>query len=88
SICIRYSGMPMGVTDYLGQTKGTISQSLKNLERKGLIEKLADSEDKRVVHLQLTQAGHAVVDSLLPSPLLQSAGKNLSKQDTHCLEIL
>ena len=31
SICNRYSDTPMGVTDYLGQTKGTVSQTLKVL---------------------------------------------------------
>lgn len=88
SICNRYSDTPMGVTEYLGQTKGTISQSLKNLEKKKLIRKQADSEDKRVVHLQLTQAGKDIVDSVLPSPLLQSVDNAFSKQDNQSLEML
>ncbi len=37
--CNRYSDTPMAVTEFLGQTKGTVSQTLKVLEKKGLIEK-------------------------------------------------
>lgn len=33
--CNRYSDTPLGVTEYLGLTKGTVSQSLKVLEGRG-----------------------------------------------------
>lgn len=33
--CNRYSDTPLGVTEYLGLTKGTVSQSLKVLEGGG-----------------------------------------------------
>ena len=32
SICNKYSDTPMAVTEYLGLTKGTVSQTLKVLE--------------------------------------------------------
>lgn len=57
SVCNRYSDTPAGVTDYLGATKGTTSQSIGVLERKGLVKKRPDKEDGRVVHLVLTATG-------------------------------
>ncbi len=39
SICNRYSDTPMAVTEFFGQTKGTVSQTLKVLEKKNLLEK-------------------------------------------------
>ena len=35
--CNRYSDTPQAVTDFLGQTKGTVSQTLKVLENRGLV---------------------------------------------------
>lgn len=59
--CNRFSDTPMAVTEYLGQTKGTVSQTLKVLEKKGLIRKKPDTQDRRVTHLQLTDAGTALL---------------------------
>jgi DNA-binding MarR family transcriptional regulator len=66
SRCNRYSNTPSGVTDYLQLTKGTVSQSLKILEIKGLLEKREDPHDKRQIHLSLTADGHALVEQLPP----------------------
>ena len=68
--CNRYSNTPLAVTEYLGLTKGTVSQSLKVLEAKGLIVKLPDPRDKRSVHLQLTDSAHALLAVLLPPDFL------------------
>ncbi|MHB1427458.1 MAG: MarR family winged helix-turn-helix transcriptional regulator [Rhodocyclaceae bacterium] len=56
----RYSNTPQAVTDYLGVTKGTVSQSLILLEGKGLLERVQDDRDRRVVRLALTPAGRQV----------------------------
>ncbi len=53
----RFSRSPSAVTAYLGMTKGTVSQTLAALERKGLIEKSSDPTDKRNIHINLTGAG-------------------------------
>ena len=50
----RFSRTPSGLTSYLGMTKGTVSQTLNALERKGLIRKTADKADRRQVHIDLT----------------------------------
>ena len=52
--CNRYSDLPASVTDYLGLTKGTVSQTLLVLEKKRYIEKHPDVADRRSVHLALT----------------------------------
>ncbi|MNO71498.1 HTH-type transcriptional repressor NicR [compost metagenome] len=85
--CNRYSNTPLGVTDFLGLTKGTVSQSLKALEAKGLIEKRPDPNDRRSVHLQLTAEGRQLVDALVPPAFLQEAAAAMGEQGKR-LEVL
>ncbi len=80
SICNHYSDTVMGVTDYLGLTKGTVSQSLKALEERQWIYKEADPQDKRSTHLKLTVAGLAVVQQLLAVKVLQQAVQQLGPE--------
>lgn len=63
SVCNRYSDTPAGVTEYLAATKGTTSQSIGVLERKGYLRKRPDREDGRVVHLSLTPKGRKLSDA-------------------------
>ena len=53
----RYSDTPGAATLYLGLTKGTVSQSIALLERKGMLRKSRDGADRRVVRLRLTAKG-------------------------------
>ncbi|NTX10783.1 winged helix-turn-helix transcriptional regulator [Myxococcus sp. CA051A] len=71
--CNRYSNTPAALTEYLGLTKGTVSQTLLLLEEKGLLRKQADTEDRRVIHLLLTEAGRAVLKQALPPELFKRA---------------
>jgi DNA-binding MarR family transcriptional regulator len=71
--CNRYSNTPAGVTDYLGLTKGTVSQTLLVLQRKGYIDKHPDLADRRVVHLVVTAQGNAVLDEIQTNPLFSQA---------------
>ena len=73
SHCNRYSDTPAGVADYLGLTKGTVSQTLGLMENIGMIEKLPDYKDRRVVHLQLTARGRKVIAETIPPKSLQLA---------------
>lgn len=68
--CNRYSDTPQAVAEYLGLTKGTVSQTLKVLEKKGLLRKHSDSEDKRLVHLKPTARGRRLVERAVPAPAL------------------
>ncbi len=63
AVCNHYSDTPAGVTEYLGATKGTTSQSIGVLERKGYLKKRPDREDGRVVHLSLTPKGRKLSDA-------------------------
>ncbi len=73
SLCNAYSDTVMGVTEYLGLTKGTVSQSLKALEERGWLVKEADAADKRQVHLRPTAAGLQVLSQLAAVDALQQA---------------
>lgn len=57
----RYSDMPIAVAEYFGVTRGTVSQTLAVLERKGYVTKTADERHGKRVHLGLTPAGEAVL---------------------------
>jgi MarR family transcriptional regulator, negative regulator of the multidrug operon emrRAB len=70
SMANRYSDTLAGLTDYLGVTKGTLSQTLKVLERRGLIRKIPDEEDGRITHCRLTSDGEEVVAQAYPAPPL------------------
>lgn len=53
----RFSRTPMALTRYLGTTRGTMSQTIIALDRKGYLERLPSKRDKRSVDLKLTTAG-------------------------------
>ncbi len=57
SICNDYSNTAQAISDYLGQTKGSISQTLKIMEQSGHIERRPCTKDKRVIRLFLTKKG-------------------------------
>ncbi|MCB1882049.1 MAG: MarR family transcriptional regulator [Gammaproteobacteria bacterium] len=79
--CNRYSDTPQAVAEYLGLTKGTVSQTLKVLEEKGLLKKRSDPGDKRVVHLTPTASGRRLVERVVPSDLLAMGVGRLSKSE-------
>ena len=56
----RFSNTPGALTRYLGATKGTISQTVMALERKGCIAK-APRSARKTVHLTLTEKGREVL---------------------------
>ncbi len=78
SICNRYSDTTLAVTEYLGLTKGTVSQTLKVLENKALIEKEKDKKDLRITHLKLTQAGKEFLEETCPPKMFSQAIQQLS----------
>lgn len=60
----RYSNTPQALAEYLGLTKGTVSQSLLLLARRKLIARHADEKDGRVVRLSLTDKGRDTLKEL------------------------
>jgi len=73
SRCNRYSNTPVAVAEFLGLTKGTVSQTLCVLEANGFIRKESDARDRRVVHIQLTAEGENVLDKSIPPDVLRTA---------------
>jgi MarR family transcriptional regulator, negative regulator of the multidrug operon emrRAB len=59
----RFSDLPIAVAEYLGITRGTVSQTIAVLERDGLVSKHEDEHHGRRVHLRLTAAGAKIVSS-------------------------
>jgi len=57
----RFSRAPSQVAEYLGATRGTVSQTLKALARKGLIQERPDPGDRRRVGYEPTSSGRAAL---------------------------
>ena len=78
--CNLFSDTPAAVTEFLGITKGTTSQSITLLESKGLLIKSKDQLDKRISHLKLTEQGQTLVGQICPparlTPLLADIEAN------------
>jgi MarR family transcriptional regulator, negative regulator of the multidrug operon emrRAB len=74
----RYSNTPQALADYLGVTKGTVSQTLLLLDRRGLIERFEDDIDRRVVRLRLSSAGEQFLAESQPALAWQNATRNIS----------
>lgn len=53
----RFSRTPGALAVFLGTTKGTASQTLNALEKKGYLTRVPDPDDKRVRHIELTPSG-------------------------------
>lgn len=77
----RYSNTPHALTEFLGSTKGTVSQSLLLLYRKGLVERHADPQDGRVVRLRLSAAGKKLLQGAALDQQWEAAVGALSPAD-------
>ncbi len=74
----RYSNTPQALGEYLGLTKGTISQSLLLLDRRGLIERYQDDIDRRVVRLRLSSTGDQFLADNQPQQAWLDATRDIS----------
>lgn len=83
SQCNRYSDTPQAVAEYLGLTKGTVSQTLKVLQEKGLLRKRDDKRDRRVVHLKPTARGRGLVALVVPSESVANGIGSLPANEQH-----
>jgi DNA-binding MarR family transcriptional regulator len=76
-ICNSYSNTPASVTEYFGLTKGTVSQTLQVLERKGYLQKQLDEEDGRIIHLILTDQGRQLCAEFNPEDFMVVAERSV-----------
>ncbi|MBO9449862.1 winged helix-turn-helix transcriptional regulator [Tropicibacter sp. R16_0] len=68
----QFSRSPSHVADYLGTTRGTMSQTLKALMRKGYAAEHRQKSDQRSISYELTEAGLAAVTE--PNPIADAIG--------------
>jgi DNA-binding MarR family transcriptional regulator len=80
SRCNKYSNTPGALTNYLGMTRGTVSQSLSLLEKKGYIKKTANINDRRVIHLELLPEGKKILEQAQPAELFIKAAAMMEKK--------
>lgn len=73
SLCNKYSDTLAAIANYLGMTRGTVSQSLMILEKRELIKKTQDNSDKRVFHIQLLIRGRYIIKKVKPTELFNKA---------------
>jgi len=80
----KFSRTPSGLTDYLGVTKGTVSQTINAMERKGLVKKVDVPGNARSVRIELTAKGKK---RLAKNPLLTMIEDldGLTDNDIQCL---
>jgi MarR family transcriptional regulator, negative regulator of the multidrug operon emrRAB len=81
SLCNHYSDTPAALTEYLGLTKGTVSQTLQVLERKGYLSKTQDLDDGRIIHLSLLEAGKKILQQVQPLDVFTQAEKTLLQKE-------
>lgn len=68
----QFSRSPSHVAEYLGTTRGTMSQTLKALVRKGYAAERRQKSDQRSISFELTEAGAAAVTE--PNPIADAIG--------------
>ncbi len=86
SVCNQYSNTPMAVTEYLGQTKGTVSQTLNVLEKKGLLSKQLDKNDRRIYHLKVSSKGRRLLNNTIPTTMFVNACELLTEKEQSEIE--
>lgn len=79
--CNKYSNTHASVAEYLSLTKGTVSQSIQVLERKRFLQRQTDRIDGRIIHLSLTESGHALIEELKPLGIFKQAEAKISQQE-------
>jgi DNA-binding MarR family transcriptional regulator len=79
----RFSRSPSHLADYLGTTRGTMSQTFKSLVQKGYVTEHRSTLDKRAIGFDLTSAGKSIATA---SHLLARALADLDQSDRDSLQ--
>ncbi|MEQ9444035.1 MAG: MarR family transcriptional regulator [Rhodospirillaceae bacterium] len=75
-----------GFANFQGTTKGTASQTVAAMVRKGFLERVADKNDRRVHRLVLTEEGENLLTQD-PMQALASAVDQLEEQERWALAV-
>ncbi|MBO0335077.1 MarR family transcriptional regulator [Sneathiella sp. CAU 1612] len=75
-----FSRSPSHVADFMTTTRGTVSQTLKALARKGLITEIRSEHDKRSISYSITEKGEKLFkkESTIEEAALQLGGEEVS----------
>jgi len=68
----RFSRTPSAFAAFHGTTRGTASQTIKNLEAQGYLARLRSENDRRSVHLVLTKKARAILENDLFETLVRA----------------
>lgn len=79
----RFSRSPSHVADYLGTTRGTMSQTFKSLVHKGYVTERRSTLDKRAIGFDLTPAGQRIATA---PQLLAGALADLGQSERDSLQ--
>jgi DNA-binding MarR family transcriptional regulator len=82
----RFSRSPSQVADYLASTRGTVSQTLKSLLRKGLVEEVRSETDKRSISYEVTPRGLALLSANRKASTMADLADGEAKVLTNLLE--
>jgi DNA-binding MarR family transcriptional regulator len=69
----RFSRTPSAFAAFHGTTRGTASQTIKNLEAQGYLTRMRSETDRRSVHLVLTEKARAILENDLFESLVRAA---------------
>ncbi len=78
----RFSRSPSQVAEYLSATRGTVSQTLKALARKGLINEARSDADRRSISYDVTDVGR---NALILKTVVDQALEKLDEAVLHDL---
>jgi len=78
----RFSRSPSQVSDYMAATRGTVSQTLKALARKGLVKEHRSDQDKRSISYSVTGQGLTLLEG---ETLIEDAASALSDRQRTAL---
>lgn len=86
----RFSRSPSHIADYLGTTRGTTSQSLKALVRKGYLTEYQSESDRRSISFSLTRSGTKVAqtESQLDTAIAALSEKKREALSLHLKDVL
>ena len=68
----RFSRTPSAFAAFHGTTRGTASQTIKNLEAQGYLARMRSETDRRSVHLVLTEKARAILENDLFETLVRA----------------
>lgn len=65
------SKTPAELAEAAGCTRATMTGLIDSLERDGLVKREPDAQDRRMMRVVLTEAGHSLIETMLPKHFQQ-----------------